>query len=170
MKNKIKTLISWDLDGTMFNTPTYNTGVPIWEKATGLSWEAKGWWSKPESLNLNIFYIPLNQWVYNEYIKYKDDEECYNFLATGRLIRLEKEVKKLLEFHNLDIDLFCNNAGETFRFKCKLYEKMIREHPNASKLILYDDRHEHLHKFVEWAKSQPIEIIIIDSVNKKIFS
>ena len=74
-----------------------------------------------------------------------------------------------MEFHNINIDLFCNNRGETFRFKCRLFEKMIQDHPNAERLIMYDDRHEHLHKFVEWSKSQPIEIIIIDSINKKIF-
>jgi hypothetical protein len=32
--------------------------------------------------------------------------------------------------------------------------------------IMYDDRFEHLSKFVHWAKTQPCEIHIIDVINK----
>jgi hypothetical protein len=32
---------------------------------------------------------------------------------------------------------------------------------------MYDDRHEHLDKFVEWGKYQKIKVTIIDVINKK---
>ena len=44
----------------------------------------------------------------------------------------------------------------------------MRSNQKANELIMFDDRHEHLYKFVEWGKLQPIKVTIIDVINKKI--
>lgn len=164
----IKRLSCFDFDGTLFHTPTPETGRPLWEKETGLSWNGRGWWGNPESLNLNVFkHIPVNNWVYNKYLDDISDNNCYTFMATGRLKRLENKVQKVLDQYNIDCDLFCNTGGDTLKFKCHLFEKMIEKFPNVTEFTMYDDRHEHMHQFVEWAKVQPIDINIIDVINKK---
>lgn len=163
----IKKLISFDFDGTLIHTPTPETGRDEWEKKTGLSWAGRGWWGNPESLNTKVFYPPVNQWVYNHFEKYLSDSKNYVFIATGRLHRLKPQVQNVLKLHNINCDLFCNTGGETFNFKCYLFEKLIKSNPHADELIMFDDRHEHLIKFLEWSKTQPIKVTIIDINNKK---
>jgi hydroxymethylpyrimidine pyrophosphatase-like HAD family hydrolase len=161
-------LVCFDFDGTMIHTPTPETGKPLWEKLTGQSWPGAGWWGNAESLNLNVFQPPVNQWVYNKYLTETSTPDSYVFIATGRLIKLEKHVKDILEMHDLKFhDVFCNTGGETFKFKRFLFEKIIRENPKATEFTMYDDRHEHLKEFIEWGKKQPIKVNIIDVVNKK---
>lgn len=162
----IKKLASFDFDGTLIHTPTPEGGRPEWERATGLSWQGRGWWGNPESLNTKIFYPPVNQWVYDKFLQYQSDDSNYVFIATGRLKKLEPHVKRVLKLHDIDCDLYCNTGGDTFNFKCYLFESLIKKYRSADELIMFDDRHEHLHKFVEWAKRQPIKVTIIDVINK----
>jgi hydroxymethylpyrimidine pyrophosphatase-like HAD family hydrolase len=152
-------LICFDFDGTLIHTPTPET--------TGLDWQGRGWWGNPESLNTKIFYPPVNQWVYNHFLDYQSDPDNYVFIATGRLKRLENHVQKVLDLHDIKCDLFCNTGGETFNFKKYLFEQIILKNPKAEEFIMYDDRHEHLDKFVEWGKYQKIKVTIIDVINKK---
>ena len=162
----MKKLRSFDFDGTLIHTPTPESGKHEWEKATGLSWAGRGWWGNPESLNLNVFYPPVNQWVYNKYVQEISDPDTYTFIATGRLARLERHVKKVLDLHDIKSDLFCNTGGDTLKFKCYLFQNLMKEH-GGTELTMYDDRQEHLVEFVEWAKKMPFKVNIIDVVNKK---
>jgi hypothetical protein len=164
----ITKLVCFDFDGTLIHTPTPETGRPEWEKKTGLSWQGRGWWGNPESLNLKIFYPPVNQWVYNKYLQAKSDPEAYVFLATGRLSKLAHHVQRVLDLHEIEMDdVFCNTGGDTLKFKCYLFEQIIKKHPKATEFTMYDDRQEHMDEFVSWAKRQPIKVNIIDVVNKK---
>lgn len=166
-KTMIDKIVCFDFDNTLIHTPTPEGGKVEWEKATGFDWPGKGWWSSPESLNLNVFYPPLNQWVYNYFEKYQSDPKNYVFVATGRLQKLERHVKKVLDLHEIDCDLLCNTGGETFKFKQYLFEQIISKHPSAKEFIMFDDRHEHLDRFVEWGKYQKIKVTIVDVINKK---
>jgi hypothetical protein len=172
-----KRLVCFDFDGTLINTPTPELGRGEWEKATGLSWAGRGWWGNAESLNTNIFYPPVNGWVYKFYEKYINDPETYCFLATGRLARLERQVLDVLELHGITFTpsedsatgVFCNTGGETFNFKTRLFESKIRQFPKAEEFIMFDDRHEHLVKFEDWAENQTIPVTIVDVINKSEF-
>ncbi len=162
----ITKITCFDFDGTLIHTPTPELGRPEWEKATGQSWSGRGWWGNAESLNLKVFYPPVNQWVHNKYLKEISNDENYVFVATGRLSKLERHVQKILNLHDIDVDLFCNTGGETFKFKCYLFEKIIKDNPSAKEFHLYDDRHEHLELFKKWARFQKISVIITDVINK----
>lgn len=162
-----KKLISFDFDSTLVHTPTPELGVGEWEKYTGLSWQGRGWWGNPESLNLNVFYPSLNQWVYNKYLEYIKDPSNYVFVATGRIKRLEKQVQKVLDLHDIDCDLYCCTGKGTLNFKIDLFESLMEKYPSADELIMFDDRQDHLHHFCDWAKYQKKKITIIDVVNKK---
>lgn len=162
-------IVIFDLDSTLVHTPTEHDGKAVWEKATGLAWPYTGWWSKAESLNLDVFHIPLNMWVYNKYLQHKKEENTKIFLATGRLKKLEKHVQAILDYHDVEFDgVHCNTGGETYNFKSRLFESLIKEH-KATEIICYDDRHEHIKKFIYWAKPMNIKTTIVDVINKKFY-
>jgi hypothetical protein len=168
----VKKVVSFDLDGTMCFTPEPEDGKKVYKKVTGQEWPHSGWWGRKESLDLDIFPIPVNPLVYSDYLKHKSDNESYIILATGRLDKLQNEVQKILDYNNLDFDeVHCNPGVDTYIFKTKLFERLIQQH-RPEVFTMYDDRHEHLVKFGEWAKTQPCQIDIIDVVNKthKIFN
>lgn len=160
-------LVSFDFDGTLFFTPEPNQGKIIYKNVTSLDWPYQGWWGRAESLNLDIFPIPVNPYVYRDYLNYMSDDDAYVILATGRLVKLRREVDKVLMSHNLSFDeVHLNPGGETFKFKAKLYEDLIRK-VKPDVFIMYDDRHDHLSEFGHWAKLQKCQVNIIDVVNKR---
>lgn len=159
-------IVSFDFDGTLFHTSEPVGGKEIFKNKMGIDWPYSGWWSKPETLNLDIFPTPINGYVHREYVKWSSDPESIVILATGRIERIRKEVENVLNFHGLEFDSIHLNPGmETFLFKSKLFEKYIKEY-NPTRLIMYDDRQEHLHKFGIWGETQKCEIHIIDVIRK----
>ena len=158
----MKKIISFDFDGTMCFTPGPEEGKKIWQEKTGLIFPYPGWWSKRETLDQNIFHIPVNPFVYKKYLEAVAEDSTMVILATGRLLKLQREVEKVLKSHNLEFDLIaCNNAGETYRFKTKLFENLINKY-KPEVFVMYDDRHEHIVQFEKWARFQPCRVEIID--------
>ena len=166
---KITRLVCFDFDSTLIHTLLPETGIPMWEKKYNLPYQAKGWWGREASLDMDLYVPPVNQWVYDKYLQEIEREDTYVFLATGRLVKLKGHVDAILNHHTIHFDgVFCNTGGDTLKFKCYLFEKKIKEFPNVVEFTMYDDRHEHLKEFVTWAEKQTInKINIIDVVNKK---
>ncbi len=162
---KYKKLICFDFDATLFHTALEDEGKIIWKEKTGYDYPHIGWWSKPETLDLGVFDIPLNRPVYNEYLKAVSDSENFVILATGRLEKLRPQVEAILNKNNLSFDgVFCKRGpGDTLYFKTKLFEYFITE-LQPEEFIMYDDREEHLVEFKEWAKTMPCDVTIIDVV------
>ena len=147
-------------------TPEPETGEDIFFQKTGVKWPYEGWWSKPESLDMNIFDMPINQFTYRKYLEAISDEDNYLVLATGRIDKLRKEVEKILIHHNFSFDeIHLNNMGDTFKFKKTLFQNLIQKH-KPQKFVMYDDRKAHIELFKDWAKTQPCEIHIIDVTTK----
>lgn len=162
----IKRIVSYDFDGTLCFTPEPLEGEKIWEKETGTVWPYRGWWSKKESLDMNIFDIPVNQFVYRKYledvVRKEESKDTFILLATGRIEKLRKEVELVLNHHNLSFDMVSLNPGmNTLDFKIKLFEKLIEKY-DPEVFVMYDDRHQHLVEFEKWAETQPCRIEIID--------
>jgi hypothetical protein len=163
---KYNKIISFDFDDTLCHTPLPEDGKLIWKEKTGFEWPHRGWWSKPESLDTEVFDIPVNNWTYQKYLDSISDEYSYIILVTGRIEALRKEVEEVLNINNLSFDdIFLNFGGDTFNFKTKLFENLIRKY-EPEEFIMYDDRQEHLPKFCEWAKNQPCSVTVVDVVNK----
>lgn len=164
-----KKLICFDFDDTLFHTPLPEDGKPVWKEKTGTEWPYKGWWGKPESIDDEIFDIPKNEWTYKRYLEAVADPDAYVILATGRLAKVEgmrEKIDKLLRDNNIEFDeVHLNWGGDTFLFKCHLLEQTISK-LGVPELVFYDDREEHLPKFVEWAKEQDIKSTIVDVVSK----
>lgn len=161
-----KKIICFDFDDTLCHTPLPEDGKVIWKEKTGFEWPHRGWWSKPESLDVDVFDIPVNKWVYEKYLDDISEDSAYIILATGRIEPLRKEVEKVLIKNNLSFDdVFLNFGGDTFTFKTRLFENMIKKY-QPEEFIMYDDREEHLPKFYEWAKQQPCKVTVVDVVKK----
>jgi len=158
----IKKIVIFDFDKTMCFTPEPIEGEKIWQEKTGTVWPYTGWWSKRETLDMNIFHIPVNPFVYKKYLEAVADNETFTVLATGRIVRLQKQVEAVLNSHNLSFDLVaCNSGRDTLSFKTKLFENLINKY-NPKVFTMYDDRHEHLVEFEKWARFQPCRVEIID--------
>lgn len=164
-----KTLYSFDFDGTLVHSPEPHEGKLTWLRETGIQWPYNGWWGKAESLDTKIFYVPKNEWVYQRYLEAVSDEDNYNILATGRLQKvpgMRENVERILNQHNLSFDeIHLNWGGDTFRFKITLFEQLIQK-TKCDDFVMYDDRHEHLIKFRDWAKEQSCPVTVVDIVNK----
>lgn len=155
----MKKISIFDFDNTLCLTPDPKQGREIYKKKTGNVWPYGGWWGRKESLNLDIFEIPLNLPVYQRYL---DSKDSYLVLATGRLFNLKAEVLKILSKYNLKFDEVHLNPGcETYQFKKDLFEKIITKN-KPDKVLMYDDRQTHLAKFKDWALNQPCEVEVID--------
>lgn len=163
-------LISYDFDKTLFLTPEPNEGKIRWKEKTGLDYPHRGWWGRIESLDTEIFMIDVNKKVYNQYLIDKKDPNNMIILATGRLENVPKmreSVEKILYKYNITFhNIYLNHGINTFNFKIKLFERLIKKH-NIEEFTMYDDREEHIAKFVDWAKNQIIPINIIDVINEK---
>jgi hypothetical protein len=174
MKN-VKTIYSFDFDDTLFFSPRPEEGKTIYEEKTGNVWPYNGWWSKAETLDTDLFYVPINQWVLSKYKESLSDVDSLKIVATGRLEKVEnmrKNVENIINSYGLSFDnIYLNTMGDTFRFKIKLFTDLIKM-TKCEKFIMYDDRHEHLVKFEDWAVIQPCEVVIVDVKNKvtKIYS
>ena len=165
-----KRLISFDFDDTMCHTPKPEEGKIIWKEKTGTEWPYGGWWGKAESINPEVFDIPVNPWVYKKYLEAVSDPDNYIILATGRLKKVPNmlnHVETILNKHNLSFDeIHLNWGGDTYNFKTKLFEQKIEE-LGVNEFIMYDDRNEHLIRFEEWAEECHADVIVVDVVNKK---
>lgn len=181
------TLYSFDFDDTMCHTMLPDPGMEIWQKETGTPWPHRGWWSKPETLDLEIFDTPLNQWTYRQYLESCKETDSLRILATGRLQKvpgMRQGIEKILNNHNVSFDevwviksgdkeqdgngkngIYLNWGGDTFNFKTTLFEKLI-EITGCDRFVMYDDRSEHIERFEDWASGQKVPVTIIDVVNK----
>ncbi len=156
----IKEVVVFDFDKTMIFTAesTDENRDKVFQK---YGHRHQGWWARKESLDIDIFYPVLNTWVYEKYIEAKANPDAIVILMTGRITQLEPEVRKILDFHNLEFHrVYCNTGGDTYRFKQNKFELLLREFYNAD-LTMYDDRTEHVIQFQGWARSTPRNINIV---------
>ena len=166
---RYKKLACFDFDDTLFYTPNPQEGKKIWFDKTGENWKHIGWWGKSETLDTNIFDIPLNKWVHDKYINLTNDKETFVIVATGRLEKIKgmrDNIDKIFNKNGLQFDeVHLNTGSDTLNFKLKLFEQKI-ETLGVEEFIIFDDRQEHLPEFEKWADNQNIKITIVDVVNK----
>jgi hypothetical protein len=149
----MKRLFIFDLDKTLYKTPEPLDGVHVFKEKMGFDYPHKGWFSKKESLDIKIFDIELNDWVYQEYLKSREMEDTYVVLCTGRIKPLREVIEIILERDGIKFDdIFCNWGGPTLKFKLKVFESLKEKFKDTlEEIYVYDDRDEHIGSFMEWA-------------------
>lgn len=182
----VEKLYIFDFDDTLFDVPSSEEGKIIWKNKTNREWNYKGsWWSEEITLDTNIFPIIRNDWMYKEYLKVTKEPNSIRVLVTGRLNfipNMRNRVVSLLNENNFSFDevfkmntypingeggIYLSTGGNTFTFKSKLFEKLIKK-TNCKELIMYDDRTKHLLMFEDWAKNQNCSVTIVNSITHKI--
>jgi hypothetical protein len=170
MKDKIKRISIFDLDGTFLDTYSSDNGKSLWKEKFGFDWPFKGWWGRAESLDSRIYFQknpdahikgldenifeanPITKTVssYGEEISKPDTKVI---LLTGRHLGVGKLVTKLLNDKGFKFDDYIYKTGnlDTADFKLEIFDKIIAEYPDLEEITIWEDRDEHVDIFNEWA-------------------
>jgi len=167
-KNKIKSILRegvvgkitkisvFDFDGTLVDTPLPDTGKGEYEAKTGVKWPYEGWWGRKESLDGNVFEMPVIPDVIRDYNIAKSNPSTLKVMMTGRMAKLSNEVEIILRAKNLSFDEYIyNRGGSTLDYKLKSLDRLIVKYPDVTEVELWDDRLEHIPAFEQWGKDHP---------------
>lgn len=152
---KITKLSIFDFDGTLVRSPLPEFGKDIYKEKTGKDWPYVGWFSKHESLDLEVFEIPTLQDVISDYEKEIADESCAVVMLTGRILKLSSHVKVVLDAKGLKFDEYhYNMGGATEHSKMKSMGKLLEKYKEVTEIELWDDRLPHIPLFEAWGAKQ----------------
>lgn len=147
-------LVVMDFDGTLVNTPLPDDeNKAIWKDKTGKDWEGS-WFSNPNSLNMDIFDMPVIPSVISDYRRHAADPNSLVIMLTGRIPSVAKYVKDILDAKGLKFDDYLfNDGGATEDNKIKHLEMILKYNPNIREIFMWDDRDLHIPIFEAWGKS-----------------
>lgn len=171
-KNEITKVSVFDFDGTLIDTTMPEIGKEMWKKNTGEDFPHKGWWSKRESLDINIYPNEVFDDILDSFNKAKAEENTFVVLLTGRITPLRKQIDTILAKHDLvfdDVVLTGDkrfnkvdgvSAVDTLAFKTNYLNSLGGQFSNLKQIDFWDDRDHHQESFNKWAKAQAIEVNI----------
>lgn len=143
----IKYLAYFDFDGTLIKSVPEEEGKKRWEQVKNMQYPHKGWWSKPESLDMDVFEIAPNSSVVKDYKERYNDSNTLCFLLTNRIPDLEPTIKEILNSHGIVMDGYY--FREKNRDKAKIIKEEIQIYPNVEMIEIWDDREKQISKFRE---------------------
>jgi hypothetical protein len=109
-----KILNFWDMDGTLLNTPLPDVGKIAWSNHHGTPYKHIGWWGREESLDKNVFTITPKDIVYQDYLKFQNNPNVFNFILTSRLPKLKSDIQALLDMNGIVMDaIYCAKGALT---------------------------------------------------------
>ena len=138
LKNTIKRLCAFDLDGTIFNFPMPETGKSMWEKYYGTNFKYQGWWGRPESLDLNVFDIKPFPSVLNQLKDEQSKPNTYAIILTSRIEKLRPQVQAVLDANNIEVDKLDMKRSE--KTKGQKILRYVEEFPGLREINVYEDR------------------------------
>lgn len=138
MKNAIKILHAFDFDNTLFRTFEPEEGKIIWEKYYGKPYPHLGWWGKPESLDLNVFYIKPFPSVLNQLNSAIATPNTYVIILTSRMEKLRPYVQAVLDKNGIVVDKLDMKRAEGDKGVKIL--RYIQQFPELKIINVYDDR------------------------------
>jgi tRNA nucleotidyltransferase/poly(A) polymerase len=128
----------FDFDGCLVNSVQPEEGMPLYKAATGKDYPHKGWWNRPESLDLDIFDIQPNSEIERAFREATNDKNAYTVLLTSRQKPLKDHVMKILQKHNMVFDDYAFRDDERDKGE-RILDIMIYLYPDVKKLEFYDD-------------------------------
>lgn len=139
----IKRFVIFDFDGCIMNTPSPEEGIPTWEEKTGEKYQHKSWWSRPESLDLEIFNIQPFPAVYNQFKQEKATPNTLVFILTSRTVKLRAEVQAIMNKFNMDVELEMYEGGVEKTKGDKIID-LISWYSDLEEINVYDDRQKEI--------------------------
>lgn len=157
MKNILKI---FDFDGTLIDSLEPEIGKKQYLEKSGKEYPHEGWWGKSESLNIDYLDIKPIEPVLEYYKNYSINDKDHLYLITGRLVKLEKEVKRILEANGLEFtEIILNSSGKPTEFyKLDVFKRLISE-GSFDEIHIYEDREKHIELFLEYFKSTNIPFV-----------
>jgi tRNA nucleotidyltransferase (CCA-adding enzyme) len=136
----VKRLAIFDFDGTLMNSPHPEVGKQKWSEKTGEKFPHIGWWSKPESLDLDVFDIKPFPGIYNQYQKEKSTPDTYVIILTSRIEKLRSQVEEILKRGGVHVNRLDMKNGDNDLDKGQKVLNYLKEFPNVQEINVYEDR------------------------------
>jgi len=163
MENKIKEtstervitrICIMDFDGTTIDSGTPDRFKPIYKEKTGEEWPFKGFWGRPESLDMSIFdFKPIPE-VKAAFNKEVASNNTLMVSLTGRRKNLADKVEAILHANGYKFDKYLYNYGsDTLSNKLEQIGNLLKEFPTVRTIYMTDDRLEHIPVFKEYLDS-----------------
>lgn len=138
--NLIKRLSVYDFDGTLAKTFHPENGKVMWEKYYKRPYPYKGWWSKPESLDAEVFNIDLFDSTESLIRQDIADPNTYVIILTSRIEKLRPQLEKILLMHGIHVDRIDMKKHEISKGDKVL--GYIEQFPDLTRIDVYDDNYE----------------------------
>jgi hypothetical protein len=157
--DNITKIVIFDFDGTLMNTPHPDSGKKEWEEKTGKDYPHRGWWSKRESLDTNVFDIPAIKDTVTEYLVEYEDPNTLVIMLTGRLPNQADQVEDILNSQGIVFDEYhYKDGGDTLKSKLNTLRSLLNRYPNVNYIEMYEDREPHAIAFEKWGKENDVNI------------
>lgn len=183
----IKRIAIFDLDGTLLDTDTPESGKTLWEKEFGFEWPFKGWWGRPESLDSRIYFQKDNKLmpgvkemglkknifdnapISKTLAAYKEQSarpDTLCILLTGRHAGVGNLVTGILNGKDIKFDDYIYKTGnlDTADFKIEVLNKLVMNNPDLKEITMYEDRNDHIIIFKKFGE-QLVKDKKIDAFN-----
>lgn len=153
---EIKRVVVYDYDSTMFYTPADTPeNRELYFIKKGEPYPYDGWYGRAESLDTDVFFVDINQYIYKKYLEDKKDPHTLVVLMTGRREKLAPACKNIINQYGLEFDIekYAYSSKKhpyhgTLGFKLYEMQKLYDKY-KPDEFIIYDDRRDHHKHFVE---------------------
>ena len=153
----ITRLSVYDFDGTLINSPMPETGKREWELVKKIkNFPFSGWWSKPESLDLNIFDIKPFPSVLAQLKKEQATSNTYVVILTSRMEKLRLQVEAVLIKNNIHVDKLDMQRDQ--RTKGQKILDYTKKFPDLREINVYDDKNTDIMSYEGIRSSLPENI------------
>jgi len=152
----IKRLVAIDFDKTLMQTFEPEEGMKIWSDAKGVAYPHLGWWSKPESLDMEVFDIKPFPNVLSLLRREVGNKETYVIILTSRQEKLQPEVQAVLDANHIVVDKLDMKRSE--KTKGEKILEYIHEFPELKQIDVFDDRESDILDYKEIRSQIPEHI------------
>lgn len=143
MVQKEETVYFFDFDGTLMNSPLPDAGKDYWSKVKGVKYPHKGWWSKEESLDMNVFDIQPKGQVETIYREVMTNPKDHAVLLTNRQFFLADQIEAVLDKHNMKFEFYSYKQDADEKGD-RILKIMTTHYPNVKNIVFLDDDQKHL--------------------------
>ena len=141
----ITKLAVFDGDGTLLDTPEPDEGKKQWSDTKGMKYPHIGWWSKPESLDLNVFDIGTFPEIERLLNTENNHPNTYVVLLTSRMEKLRPQFEDILDKNRIRVDKL--DMQKDNRSKGQKILDYIKEFPELKQIDVYDDRDKEIESY-----------------------
>ena len=129
--------------------------VPAWKEKTGEEYPHKGWWGRKESMDSDVFDIPLYPNILALLQKDKAEPDTHVIILTSRMEKLRPQMERILQDNGLTVDEVIMKRGNEDKGDVLL--NYVKNNPELQQIDMYDDFAEGMqHKIDEVVKIKDI--------------